>query len=416
MTSAESVFRGALARLDPADTVQRALASIDIAQAEVVVLALGKAAVPMAAGARRALGARIADSVLVCPRGASPAAPLDTVVESDHPRPTAASERAGRSLLKAAGAARSDQRVLALISGGGSSLAAVPADGLSVDDKARACDLVYRAGAPISELNCVRKHLSAIKGGRLATACHAPITTLVSSDVPGDDISAVASGPTVPDPTTFGQALSIVESTCGADALPVVALGVLRRGCDGEISETPSRPRPGDEAIVVAGIGALVDAAIAGARAAGLNADRYSEDPLMICRDVQLVAAEVAQRLMSQSNAGGPACMVAGGEPTIALPETTGAGGRACHLALLVARDIAGMPGIQLLVAGSDGIDGNTPYAGAVIDGDTWARIPDPETSLATYDSATALAAAGCTITTGPTGINHADLLIAIVD
>ncbi|HUS66989.1 MAG TPA: glycerate-2-kinase family protein, partial [Kofleriaceae bacterium] len=209
------LYADALARVAPAGPTARALAALDLAPS-IVLLATGKAALGMADGAAAALGDRVRARAVVAP-----------VLRDEpgfhqgaHPVPDARSEAAGRALLAAAAAARPDEDVVALVSGGGSALSAVPAPGLTLADKAATIARLAGAGAPIADLNCVRRHLSAIKGGRLAAASRARVTTLVVSDVVGDALPEIASGPTVPDPTTFADARAAIDRWVGRDAVP----------------------------------------------------------------------------------------------------------------------------------------------------------------------------------------------------
>ncbi len=365
----------------------------------VTVLALGKAAVPMAMGARQALGTAIMREVVVAPEIPGDATRWRV---GDHPVPGPRSEQAAQALLEAATA--SQGCVLALISGGGSALAALPCEGLGLADKAALLQRIYAAGADIGELNVVRKHLSALKGGQLAAVASVSITTLVISDVVGDCLSTVASGPTCPDLSTFGQALRIVHSYWEEASGP--ALAVLEAGARGERPETPKAIRGGDRCVLLAGIDALVDCAMEEAKRAGHDSRRL--------RTMHGDVEEVADELLAATTR--PGLWTGGGEPTIVLPSSPGVGGRAQHLALLLAKRIAGDPSIDVLVAGSDGNDGNSLAAGAVVDGDTWERVratgTDPQAALESRDSASALASVDAQITTGPTGINHADLVL----
>jgi hydroxypyruvate reductase len=401
------IFARALARVEPAGPTARALADLDLADS-VVLLATGKASVGMAAGAEAALGRRIAGRVVVAPPGH---APSPGVLVGSHPVPDARSEAAGRALLAAAASAHPDQDVVALISGGGSALSAVPADGLDLADKARAVAHLMAAGAPIGDLNAVRRHLSALKGGRLAAASAARVTTIVISDVVGDALHEVASGPTVPDPTGFDDACAVVERWSGWDALPAAVVHRLEAGRRGELDEmTALRPR--DRALLLLGLSALVEAAADEARRESPVVDLVGE---RLEGPVDAVAELLAARMLASRGA----VIAAGGEPTVTLPSGAGRSGRAHHLALLMARvlDAAGAPGDAVLVAGSDGADGASGAAGAVVEHDTWRRIRaaglDPAAHLARCDAAAALAAAGAQIVTGPTGVNHADLVLA---
>jgi glycerate 2-kinase len=303
--------------------------------------------------------------------------------------------------------------ILALISGGASALMALPAPGLGLDDKIAAVSAVYASGASIHDLNTVRKHLSAIKGGRLAAIAPVPILTLVSSDVVGDDLATVGSGPTVPDPGTFAHACHVVASTAGWNRVSPAVRTYLEQGAAGQVAETPALPRPGDRAVLVAGTDALLDQAVAAAACAGMTAKIFLRGITGDVADVARLVAAQARRIEA-ARPGDAHVFVAGGEPTITLPEPCGIGGRAQHLALLLARDLA--PDLTVLVAGSDGIDGNSEAAGAVIDGSTWEALRaaglDPERALAERDAFSALRAVGATLVTGPTGVNHADLIL----
>jgi len=409
------LFTAVVARLDPAPRVAAAVAG-EAAQ-RVRVVAIGKAAAGMARGAIGALGERIVGGVVVgtgdrrrATGDRRQATGRMRWVQGGHPVADGESERGGRMVLAEVGG--DADLVLALISGGGSAMAAVPADGLSLADKNAAVAAVMAAGAPIGDINCVRKHLSAIKGGRLAAAAAAPVLTLVSSDVVGDDPATVASGPTVPDPTTFAGAGAAIERWVGRGGGPSAVRARLEAGRAGRIDETPKRARPGDRVHLIGGLGALTAAAAAEATARGWRVEELGAD---LAGDVSLVAERLAAVAGRLAGAGSPVCAVAAGEPTVRLPERPGPSGRAAQLALLVARAIAGLE-VRVLCAGSDGIDGRSAAAGAIVDGGTWAACRaaglDPEDALRRADAARVLAAAGAALVTGPTGVNHADLMV----
>jgi len=357
-----AVFAAAVRACDPAARVTAALAARPRpARGAVTLVALGKAAVAMARGAIDAWGDAIGGGVVVHPDGvasASSLARLD-VRAAAHPVPDARSEAAGRAALAAAAAVPEDGVLLVLMSGGASALAAVPAPGLTLDDKRAAVAALVARGAPIAELNAARAARSALKGGRLAAACRGRVLTLVVSDVPGDDVAVVGSGPTVP-------------------------------------------ARGGDEVVLVAGLGALRDAAVAAC-------------PGPVTVHEEILVGDVAEvdaivRAAAQTLAPG-AWWIGGGEWTVALGATRGEGGRASELALRAAAWLAGGD-VVVLVGASDGVDGTGPGAGAIVDGGTWARVGDAAAALTAHDSGRALAAAGDAITLGPTGINHADLVL----
>jgi glycerate-2-kinase len=399
----ERWFVDAVDRARPDRLVEAALAPRAATLRGATVLALGKAAGPMAEAARRVLGEAIAAQVCVVPDGA--VAPPGALV-AGHPEPDGRSLAAAHALLAAAARARG--AVVALISGGGSALAELPAPGLALDDLVETIGQLTAAGAPITELNCVRRQLSAIKGGRLALASPAPVLTLAVSDVVGDRPCDIASGPTVPDPTSAADARIVIERRLRGRVGAAVAARLARPAGDdvGLVA-----PRPGDEAVLLAGRRALVDAALAVGAAAG-------HEPVGWPAPLDGAVDEVADLLAGWLAHGGDRAVVAGGEPTVVLPAAPGRGGRAQQLALEVARRIAGQAGVGFLAAGSDGVDGAGPAAGAVVDGASWAAIRaaglDPDACLARCDAAAALEAIGATIMTGPTGVNHADLMLAL--
>lgn len=396
------LFADTLRRLDPSTVTAAAVRELEL-PGELTLIAAGKAAYRMTWGALNVLGPRVVDGCIVPPQPAARPLP-DTirVVPGSHPVPSSDSVRAGEALLAAV---RSGRPVLALISGGASALACVPAPGLSLDEKLAITSAVMRSGAPIGELNTVRKHLSAIKGGQLAVAARGPVMTLALSDVIGDRLSDIASGPTVADPTTVADAERIVAERVGWSELPDVRSRLV---------ETPKHDRPGDSARVIAGTGTLLDRAVDAAVAWELPATIVARE---LAGDVHEVAGILAAALPSRAD-GSVCCLIAGGEPTIRVPPNPGTGGRAQHLALLLARHLRGRGDVTILVAGSDGIDGNSYAAGAIVDGTTWDEIADhggdPATALARADSHTALALTDATLQTGPTGVNHADLIIML--
>ncbi|MBP6842657.1 MAG: DUF4147 domain-containing protein [Kofleriaceae bacterium] len=359
-----SVFADAIAACDPAAAVRSALAGRALV-GPVTAIAIGKAAPAMAAGAAAALGPALVDALVIHPDGAAVPAALARfdVRAAAHPVPDARSEAAGRAALAIAAGVTADATLLVLISGGASALAAVPTPGLTLAAKVAAVQAVARGGAPIAALNAARAARSAIKGGRLAAACPGRVLTLVVSDVPGDDVAVVGSGPTVP-------------------------------------------ARPGDEVVLVSGLASLRRAA---ARAAGPTAALDDRD---LCGDVAEVAAALRDAAARLAPGG---TWIGGGEWTVRLAGRVGRGGRASELALRCARWLAGGDAV-VLVGASDGVDGTGPDAGAIVDGSSWARAEarglDPAAALAAHDSGAVLAAIGDAITTGPTGINHADLVV----
>jgi hydroxypyruvate reductase len=310
---------------------------------------------------------------------------------------------------------------LVLLSGGGSALAAAPAPGVSFEEKVEAVALLMRAGRPIGELNAMRKHLSALKGGRLGLRlAGGPVRVLVLSDVPGDDLSTIASGPFTGDPTTWDDVRRAVAAGGVEAALPATVRRLLAAaGAPGGLPETP---KPGDLRLalvthrVLAGPVALAHAAAEAARALGLEAEA---DAAPLGGDV----AEVAARLgaWARAHAGRGARLLAlGGEPTVVVPPGAARpdGGRAQALALLAAQALAGLPAAAL-AAGSDGRDGPTERAGAVVDGATAAlaagRGLDLAAALAAAASGPACDALGATLPRFETGTHVGDLVLVAV-
>ncbi|HEX9401408.1 MAG TPA: DUF4147 domain-containing protein [Anaeromyxobacter sp.] len=414
----ESIWRGALRRIQAGPLVRAALAAEPLPPGPVRLLALGKAGLPMAQAALDVLGARARDPLCVVPALVTGDLPGAQVVRGAHPRPDASSAAAGAAIL--AWAERgAGLPALALISGGGSALAVSAAEGIGFEEKVEAVAALMRAGATIGELNALRKHLSRLKGGQLAARlAPAPVRVLVLSDVPGDDLSTIASGPFAPDPTTFADALRFARER-GAP-LPAAVTARLEAGARGALAETP---KPADARLtavahrLLAGPVDLARAAAEEARARGFVAD---VDPAPLTGDVAVVAARLAA--WARVHAGrGRRLLALGGEPTIAIPKAARApdGGRAQHLALLAARDIAGISA-AVLAAGSDGRDGPTEQAGAVVDGGTVAAAAtaglDLDLALAEARSGPAAVALGAAIPREDTGTHLCDLVVVAVE
>jgi glycerate 2-kinase len=417
------IFLEVARRIDGAVLVQRAVegdpASLGVGGMH--VLSVGKVAFPMFDGLLRAVGAtRLAGGLVVAPdtcfRAHAQLPRGVTALASDHPDPSLRSVAAGRAARDFVAALSPEDRLVALISGGGSAAIALPAGELSLADKQAATKAVARAGATIGELNTVRKHLSGIKGGQLALATRAPTVVLGLSDVVGNDPGTIASGPFSPDPTTFAEALALTERF--APTAPKLALQHLRHGAAGDLPETP---KPGDPRLghvdyrILAGPELVAEEAwhIVESERCGIGLLwRNTERP------VSHLASACGDRARREAGARGPRRVLIGnGEPTL-LVSGDGRGGRATHLALMVAREIAGLPKVTFLAAGTDDRDGSSDASGAAVDGTTWSRAEaaglDPKGALERCDSETPLKALGCLIR-GPGTSNLLDLhLLAI--
>jgi len=414
------VYRAALARLDAARLVTEALAAGPLPAGPVRLAALGKAAGPMLRAALEALGARAREPLCILPEGSLPP-PGAAFIHAGHPRPSAGSRQAGEALLRWAGAGVGTP-ALVLLSGGGSALAAAPLPGLPFEEKVEALATLMRAGLPIGDLNAVRKHLSALKGGRLGAAlAPAPLRVLVLSDVPGDDLSTIASGPFTGDPTTWADVARIVEQSGAAPRLPASVRRLVEEGAAAAaIGETP---KPGDARLagvrhqILAGPTGFARLAAEEAARRGLAAEA---DPRPLGGDVSVVAARLGA--WARAHAGrGPALLALGGEPTIVVPPSAERpdGGRAQALMLLAASELAGLPAAALS-AGSDGRDGPTERAGAVVDGATAGRAAalglDLAGALAAGRSGPACDVLGATIPRFDTGTHVGDLVLVTVE
>ena len=336
-----------------------------------IVLGAGKAAAAMAQAVERQMSGPLEGLVVTRYGHAVPCARIE-VVEAAHPVPDAAGERAARRMLELAAGAGADDLVLCLISGGASALLTLPAPGLSLDDKQAVNRELLASGADIGQMNAVRKHLSAIKGGRLAAAAHpARVVSLLISDVPGDDPAVIGSGPTVPDPTTFAEALAILERY--RIEPPASVLAHLRAAAE----ETPKPEDPrlaGAATVVIARPQASLEAAALRARERGL-------DPLILgdaiegeAREVAKVMAGIALQAHRHGQPAEPPCvLLSGGETTVTV-RGGGRGGRNAEFLLALALQLDGAPGISALAADTDGIDGSEDNAGALVAPDTLAR------------------------------------------
>ncbi|HYN38276.1 MAG TPA: glycerate kinase [Rhodospirillales bacterium] len=380
-----------------------------------VVVGAGKAAAAMAKVVEEAWPGELSGLVVTRYGHGLPTSRIE-VVEAAHPNPDEASQRAAAQILQLAGGLGSEDLLLCLISGGGSALMALPAPGLTLADKQGVTRGLLRCGATIGEINCVRKHLSAIKGGRLAAAAPAPVVALLISDVPGDDPSVIASGPTVPDPTTSADARAVIDKY--ALDVPAHVLAHL----EGDAAETP---KPGDprlaasRTLMVATPQDALEAAAAVVREAGI-------EPLILgnaiegeARDVALVHAGMAKQAVRFGQPAEPPCVIlSGGETTVTI-RGEGRGGRNGEFLLALAVALDGEPGVWALAADTDGIDGVEDNAGAVLRPDTLARAAaagmNARAMLANNDSYGLFSRLGELIVTGPTRTNVNDFRAILI-
>jgi glycerate 2-kinase len=388
-----------------------------------LVVAAGKAAPAMAAAAEAVLGSRLTGGLAVS-NAAGPALGRIRLLLSGHPLPDARGAAAAAAVEDLVRGLTPDDLVLVLLSGGASALLPAPVDGITLSDKSAVTSQLMRAGAGITELNTVRKHLSRLKGGGLArAAAPARVIALVLSDVAGDDLSTIASGPTVPDPSTFEDALRVIAARGVREAIPPAALRHLEAGARGEAAETP---KPGDRIFrrvrtrVVGSNRLSVEAAAREARRQGLR-------PLVLTTRLEGEAREVARALVavlrecveSAQPAAPPVCLLAGGETTVTV-RGEGRGGRNQEMAVAAVRPLSAFP-VEAVVAAlaTDGIDGASEAAGGVADRTSLSRsarlgLAPPEAFLAASDSNSFLAPLGDLIVTGPTGTNVVDIAVLL--
>ncbi len=387
------------------------------------VVGAGKASAQMALGVERLLGKRVAGGAVVVKYGHG--APLKRVklFEAGHPVPDEAGVAGAAAVAAVADEAREGDLVLALISGGASALMVSPAEGLALTDKQECTRLLLACGATIHEMNAVRKHLSALKGGQLARrAAPSRVWALLLSDVIGDNLDVIGSGPCAPDASTFADAVAVLRRYGIWDQTPEPVRRHLHAGLDGQLKETP---KEGDTLfrtvsnVVVGSNAQAIEAAAAEAKLLGYR-------PLVLTTTLDGEAREQARMLaaiareaqMSGRPAKAPVCILAGGETTVTL-RGQGRGGRNQEFALAAALALEGTRGIAVLAAGTDGTDGPTDAAGAVVDGATVARAQKagfaPAAFLADNDSYPLLQATGEAVMTGPTGTNVMDIYAALV-
>jgi len=387
----------------------------------IYLLAAGKAAALMAKETEKSLGYLITDGQVITKNGHG--VPLErlTLTEAGHPIPDCHGVGATQQMLDIAQKAGKDDLVICLISGGASALMADYPEGATLEDLKKVNELLVRCGADIAEINTVRKHLSAVKGGQLArTAAPAQVVSLILSDVIGDRTDVIASGPTVADSSTFADALAVIGKYALGEQFPVPMLMHLRRGSEGLIPETP---KPGDPSLLkvqnhVIGSNRLaLEGAAQKARALGFES-RIVTDALQ--GDYTEVAEFILNHIQQQvlQDASTPHCLLFGGEPTLKVTGN-GLGGRNQHLALWLATKITHLKNITILCAGTDGNDGPTDAAGAVVDShtlpDAWKKHIDAADHLSRFDSYHFFQHAGGHIITGNTRTNVMDMVVVLM-
>ena len=447
----QEIFTAALRRVDPyrmmIDRINRSGSQLAIRLDDgetvvdlddyrrIIVIGAGKAGAPMAQALETVLGDRIDTGLVVVKTGHGEPLPTIEIVEAAHPVPDENGVTAARRIVDLARSADETTLVISVISGGGSALLPMPltwengdrAIRLTLAHKQRITEALLACGATIGEINCIRKHLSGVKGGRLlARIAPARSLSFILSDVVGDDLSSIASGITAPDPTTYADALAIIERYGIDDAIPEPVREVLIRGQRGEIPETL---KPDDPASAKA-TNLMIGTNLAALNAAAETAQDLGYPPVRLTRRATGEARELARTLAAigadAATAGmlisPPACILSGGEPTVTL-RGTGKGGRNQEMALAVLQEMAAAPelftSVAFLAGATDGTDGPTDAAGAFADLDLLERARrlglDPAAHLANHDAYPFFDAIGGLLKTGPTRTNVCDLHLMLV-
>ena len=393
---------------------------------QVRVIAAGKAAVPMAEAAHACLGTALTAGIVVTKTGhAADCALPETfqVYEAEHPTPGLQGLRAAGEVLRLLEHLSEDDLVLVLLSGGASALLPAPVADISLSDLQAVTTLLLRSGAPIEALNTVRKHLSRLAGGQLARlAAPAAVTALILSDVVGDPLDVIASGPTTPDSSTYADAWQVLEHLALLSRIPDPVREHLAAGVSGMVNETP---KPGDLCFARVS-NRIIGSNRVAALAAAQTAQQLGYRVLLLSTFVEGESREVARvaaAMMRSVRINGdpvapPACLLWGGETTVTV-RGNGTGGRNQELALAAALALDGLPDVALLALATDGTDGPTDAAGAVVDGATASHARalgiDLHAALLNNDAYPALAALGALLHTGPTGTNVNDLLLMLI-
>jgi glycerate 2-kinase len=430
-----TIFEAALKAVDPGeatrthvrvagDQLQVAGRTYDLRQYDAVsVIGVGKAGAAMASAVEGLLGARLHGGHVIVKYGHGGPLTRVTVHEAGHPIPDEAGVQATRTLIDFVTARGPRELLLCLISGGGSALSPAPVEGITLAEKQEVTRLLLACGATIHELNALRKHISQIKGGQLSRlASPATLITLVLSDVVGDALDVIGSGPTVPDTSTFADCLAILRKYQLLDHVPPAVRRHLEAGVSGAVPETP---KPGDAAFVRTQT-VIIGRNLQALEAASRQATTLGYQPLILSstiegetREVAKVHASIAREVLASGHPiAAPACIVSGGETTVTL-RGQGKGGRNQEFALALALDIDNIPGIVALSGGTDGTDGPTDAAGAVADWTTCTRAEQhglhPRTALEHNDAYPFFERLSDLLITGPTQTNVMDVRIMLI-
>jgi glycerate 2-kinase len=432
---ARQIFNAALTAADAAEAVSRHVKvdgeAIDIdgwlyslrSYRSIVVVGAGKGSAQMCRALEELIGDWLYGGIIIVKYGYAVPVKKIAVIEAGHPIPDENGLNATEKVIDLLRQTTSEDLVISLISGGGSALLSSPADGVSFHEKQEMTELLLNCGAPIREVNAIRKHISKVKGGRLARLAYpSTLISLILSDVVGDAISAIASGPTAPDPSTFSECQVILDRyklrTKKSDSIA----RLIDKGSAGEINETP---KPGDPVfenvlnVVVGNNRLTVMAAKEQAESLGYSVKVIDDLAEGEATELAVAHAAIVKEMYHSGTVRRPACVISGGEATVTL-RGNGLGGRNQEFALATALELDGLDGIVALIGGTDGTDGPTDAAGGIVDGGTVRRGQtkglDARDYLSRNDSYHYLQATDDLLVTGPTFTNVMDLRLFIVD
>ncbi len=428
---ATKLYYAALRAADPYGSVERYLERIRYTFRESMcntfhVVAFGKAACPMAKAVEASLRDLIHTGILITKYGHCDS-PYNlskmTVYEAGHPIPDENGVRGTDEIIRLLKNAGERTFILCLISGGGSALLVSPFDGISLNEKRDVTQLLLQGGADIFELNAVRKHISKVKGGRLAEIAYpAKVLSLILSDVVGDRLDIIASGPTSPDKNTYRDAFSVIEKYGITDTAPYPIIKTIQTGIKGLLPETPKEGNmifENVENLIIGSNKKALEAAREKAGELGFDTVIISSDITGEAKEVGKWLAKKAIEVKNKKSSGHSVCLISGGETTVTV-KGNGLGGRNMELALSFAPEIEGIDGIALLSAGTDGTDGPTDAAGAIVDGKTVLKAKNlgfnPEAYLINNDSYNFFKKIDEFFITGPTGTNVMDIQIIVIE
>jgi len=432
---ARAIFDAGLKRADAADAVKswvrRERDTLDVAGGRyelskyraVYALGAGKAAAKMASAVEELLRDDISSGIVIVKYGHKVPLSCVEIVEAGHPLPDEAGVAGTTRIIDLLRRATEEDLVIFLLSGGGSALLPCPVDQITLDDEIRTTQTLLNCGATIHEINAVRKHISKIKGGRLARLAYpATLVSLILSDVVGDSLDVIASGPTVPDSSSFADCLLVVERYELKEKIPLRVRAFLEAGARGEVEETPKAGDPifqNVRNVIVGNNRMAVEAARVKAEELGYNTLALSSFFEGEAKVVAAAHAAIAREIIATGNPiRRPACVLSGGETTVTV-SGAGLGGRNQEFALAAAAAIDGAEGVVVLSGGTDGTDGPTDAAGGVVDGTTLQRGRDKGLDAADFlrgnDSHTFLSAVGDLLVTGPTFTNVMDLRLVLI-